>query len=84
MLINPLHPSNVPPFRIPPSHNFLLLPAAVNTDKAQMGAHMYTNTSHPTLHPVEDVLVLNHYVVRSLEEFKYKMSRGSAMKLGNG
>ena len=47
-----------------------------------MPGHAYPDVNHPVTHPVDDVLVINHYVVRSLEEFKFKINRGSAMKTG--
>jgi hypothetical protein len=55
---------------------------AVNSAKVEMGAHQYANVSDPLSHPLDDVLVINHYVVRSLEEFKFKITRGSAMTSG--
>jgi hypothetical protein len=55
----------------------------VNTNFTQMGAHRYeAGTPDPAPRPVDDVLLINHYVVRSLDEFRFKMARGSALTTG--
>lgn len=84
-----LHPTSRGPPSRPNKPTHAATPAphppcrpAVNTDRRPVPDHAYANVTDPSNHPVDDVLVINHYVVRSLEEFKFKMSRGSAMKTG--
>ena len=49
----------------------------------RMGTHRYEDPPlDPALRPVDDVLVINHYAVRSLDEFRFKMARGSALSTG--